>query len=608
VALFRRADSEKVEHERRLRELSQQVRHADLAERMRAVEILAQIGDAGAKKVLRTALRDADQQVCEGAQQALEAIERAEYAMRILEAPAEPPEERQKAARVLAELGSPQAVQALASAYRNPFTELEVRQALTAAIGEVHNPEAEPVLFSLLAESDPHLRQVVVRALGNLGSDRVGSMLRQVLDSDESLYVRREAAVQLGGFSGNAVQQALKSASRGDVSPDVRKAAQLSLSQVSADRPAVHEEVINENGAPSRGRDYVAMVLSRLPDALDEETRLRLLDELGSSMTPTHQKGMQSLIHIARDETETTAVRRKTLELLARLSTDMNYPETGRQETITILKTSLDDPEYTIRETAAVLLGDLGVTDAIDGLIFLLRDGDPEVRQAAIASLSCMGEAAARALLECLNEENSQVREAASESLGRVGEKGGLSPQSLITIQERLMPLLEDPKDGVRQASGQALLETGWKPRNDSEQITLAAALTDWDTLRNLVVKRGGRRKKKKRGSGTEREGIDREARREAIHRLTALLRDADSEIRRQSASILGEMGDRESVPSLLNTLTDHEPDVRREAAKALGMIGDPAAVDPLREAQEDGFAEVRQAVEEALGKLTRSR
>lgn len=89
-----------------------------------------------------------------------------------------------------------------------------------------------------------------------------------------------------------------------------------------------------------------------------------------------------------------------------------------------------------------------------------------------------------------------------------------------------------------------------------------------------------------------------------ARDRLEALLGDRDSDVRRQAARALGELGDPAAMPALIAALRDPNSFVRRWAAQGLGALGDPAAAPALRQAAAEPTALVAAAAAEALTRL----
>jgi HEAT repeat protein len=97
-------------------------------------------------------------------------------------------------------------------------------------------------------------------------------------------------------------------------------------------------------------------------------------------------------------------------------------------------------------------------------------------------------------------------------------------------------------------------------------------------------------------------------ARAEDVSVLVERLKSPDSDMRREAAKELGDLGPQAlpAVPELVQALRDSDLFVRRFAAQALGAIGPDArqALPALKGALKDGKKEVAAAVGTALGKL----
>jgi len=89
---------------------------------------------------------------------------------------------------------------------------------------------------------------------------------------------------------------------------------------------------------------------------------------------------------------------------------------------------------------------------------------------------------------------------------------------------------------------------------------------------------------------------------------LIDLTRSEITEIRRESVSTLGDLGDESVIAALKAALKDKEEAVRTEAAKALGRTGDKRAIPALEAALKDPDYSVRTAAKEALRQLRSSR
>jgi HEAT repeat protein len=89
-----------------------------------------------------------------------------------------------------------------------------------------------------------------------------------------------------------------------------------------------------------------------------------------------------------------------------------------------------------------------------------------------------------------------------------------------------------------------------------------------------------------------------------AVGLMTRCLDDEDADIRARAAHGLGLIGTRRVAGDLIKALADPEWPVRAMAAKGLGRIGDPAAIPHLREAMKDRQWWVRANSGEALRDL----
>jgi HEAT repeat protein len=184
---------------------------------------------------------------------------------------------------------------------------------------------------------------------------------------------------------------------------------------------------------------------------------------------------------------------------------------------IHILTGLLADADGQIRAAAAESLGKIGQAGAETYLITALKDADPTVREAAaraLGRLSSVGMDAGKALLPLLQDPNSSVQQAAAQALGAIDDSAMRSSMAI--------DLLKDPRVAVRRSAAHALF------------------LTDSSTS----------------------------AIREA---LTQATKDADASVRQWAVAALGESGDPDLATTLVHRLL-HDPstEVQAEAAYRL--------------------------------------
>lgn len=145
-----------------------------------------------------------------------------------------------------------------------------------------------------------------------------------------------------------------------------------------------------------------------------------------------------------------------------------------------------------------------------------------------------------------------QIREGATEALGRIGEPAVKWLLTMLSSENRIL----------RMSAVVALGEVG----GETVVGPLIEALNDDDgEVRAETANALGKIKDKR-----------------SIAPLVALLPDWHFECRAKTAWALGEIGDRQAVEPLIETLNHAGPWMVRHVARALGKIGDSRAVEPL--------------------------
>ena len=124
-----------------------------------------------------------------------------------------------------------------------------------------------------------------------------------------------------------------------------------------------------------------------------------------------------------------------------------------------------------------------------------------------------------------------------------------------------LVRSLGDPSPGVREASAESLRAIGSRVAVDALIDCLRSPNV---SLRNLAIDLLGH-------LGPV-----------AAPAVAHLVRDADPDVRKFAADILGVINDSAFLPSLLTLLTDSNLNVRQAAVEALGRLGDRRAIGPL--------------------------
>ncbi len=255
---------------------------------------------------------------------------------------------------------------------------------------------------------------------------------------------------------------------------------------------------------------------------------------------------------------------------------------TAPEQGIELLVRAMDDLAMEVRMSAARGLSGLPENTpeqarvaAMNRLLFALRDGDWQVREAAAQALNpkCYPQASALLAQVLLTETNPNAREFAAKSLG-----WNFPPTPETTAA--LIKMLKDEDAAVRKASAEALVAQKQIPNEPEERLHFFCAKQDW----NALVSTGS----------------------SALVCLLPRLKDQREEIRLNAVRTLGKIGAREAVKHLCIALSDASQEVRKAAARALAEIGDPEAISALKSASaKEGFKEVQAEMERAIKRLS---
>ena len=548
-----------------------QLSSGEVADRVRAAERLARLGDTKAVEPLMDALTNArDLQV------------------------------RVKSAEALGSLRDRRAVDALVTATRS--SEPQIRAAAVTALGMIADHTAADTLFASTRDSEPPVREAAVRSLSALGisvekvaSDlsspnwqvrsaavttfaRLGdpsavpSIINALKDSDSR--VRSEAARTLGVFNTSSATEALISALR-DPSADVRVEATISLGHQKDSRGlAPLTSLLTDRDA--RVSLAAAESLARLQDP--RATRV-LIDSLSNPDWRVRSRATQVLARIAGEGSLDQAVTPLTAALADKDPVVRYYAAEALvgigAKAVPVLIEAFRANRESDRDRAARVLWHIGAP-AVDPLIAVLQDKNstPEMRAASARTLGMIGDKRAiKALTLVLRDERYFVRQQAAFALGQMGD-------SAVVL---LLEMAGSSAPSTREAAIEALGSTNSTRATDR----VIEALTDPNAnVRSAAARALG-------GTASDR----------AVQPLLQLLRDESSVLRGQAASSLARLGSL-AIPGLISSLKDSRPSVRQLAASALGDIGSKEAVAPLIDLVNTDQSGARAEAIEALGKI----
>jgi HEAT repeat protein len=237
-----------------------------------------------------------------------------------------------------------------------------------------------------------------------------------------------------------------------------------------------------------------------------------------------------------------------------------------------------------VRDAAVEALGEVGDSQAVNPLIYLLEDRD----------------------------EDAALRERACKALGMIGD-----PRAIETLDLTLKD--EDP--GVRRASAEALKKLGWMPGRNETGLNywLSWLITyDYDNdcryvndeAVDALVQIGDLAVEPliELLYGNDRllisaaiEVLSRTRDPRAIEPLVSVLEEENNWIRKKAVESLGDIASVEGLEPLISVIEqcNRSKGVCIAAIDALGKIGDPRAMKPLFSLLHD--EDVREAAERAL-------
>ena len=227
-----------------------------------------------------------------------------------------------------------------------------------------------------------------------------------------------------------------------------------------------------------------------------------------------------------------------------------------------------------IRSSAAMALGELKNTIAVEPLMNALGDEYKYLRSSAAESLGQLGDTrAVDRLVKVLSDRESNVKISAVKALGQLGDVKAVEPIIMVLFEQ-----------DVRIYAVDALSKLG-----DIRAVTpLIMTLGDsqWEIRKSSVEALGN--------LGDVR----------AVEPINTLLDDKEKDVRQCAVESLGKLKDTRAAKSLIKALGDIEKDIRVCAAIVLGDLGISSANEPLIRRLCDPDWEVRKSSVEALDKL----
>jgi HEAT repeat protein len=332
------------------------------------------------------------------------------------------------------------------------------------ALGELSDPRAVEPLIQTLGDSNQWVRVVVAEALGQIGDTRAAEALIDALD-DPSIWVRRTGVVALGQIADEcAISPLMERLLR---PPDVQWPEEL------------HRVIAKALGAIGDRAIHTLVELLDDPDTQVNATAARALGHMGArqAIGPlsvairrdepwVRSAATQALIQMADVQAIRTALHNEEAPAIFWRLLALQQVDTSILEQVNTL---LQDPEEQIRVRAATVLSQLWENGGAKPLkVVLGTPGKGDARSNGPSTTEPAGEDKAETkdeehegdgyetgneiepLLNALTDPSAEVRVAATETLGQVGDARAIPA---------LKRALQDQDSHVRAAAVRSLGE-----------------------------------------------------------------------------------------------------------------------------------------------------
>lgn len=419
-------------------------------------------------------------------------------------------EERKTAMEFAGDISDPDAIPILLRGLKDPAEEVRI-QAITS-LGLFNDPRAIDALFPLIKAQELDIRVAAIQALSQVGDSRILHVLESNLKDPEKEI--RVAVVNAFERANSSIAVPVLLSALKDEDQEVREAAFQIL-------------------AYERDSRVRAVVKTAL---MDDDPLIRTI--AAESLAEDGDPGVRAQLALAVRDPD-PEVRKAAVQSLANSVSDGE---------LSLFMEAMADSDPGVRETAARGVQEVQTSDAqalsqlIPSLVQALKDDTPEVRAAALDSLSVIDDARAlQAIRKASSDPDEQVRTNAIWALSAIAD-----PSDLVFIQSGL----NDRAADVRSATAQAMASSS--DPGEVHSLLGTPAISDLE-LRKIVV----------RSLSDSPTASDNP---EVVRYLAAALNDPDGEIRRNALSGLERIKYPEVDSAIRDALKDPDKQVQRTA------------------------------------------
>jgi HEAT repeat protein len=490
---------------------------------------------------------------------------------------------RRVAVEALAKTASPGIIDKLMRVLETDCHDLGTLNSVLQILSHSGLDTVEP-LIAVLSGSHEDLRIYAAQALGDRLDSRAVAPLCQALD-DPNANVRYTAIEALGKLRAvAAVDRLLQFVEEGDfflAFPAIDALVAIGDSRIASRlTPFLQDKALRDSVATALGRlgdEQMTVPLAGLLNQPDCHPGViaEALISLHERYTAQHDSGdrirkqASQCISPAGVENLIDATGSVSQSELCAVATVLGWLEGPAVERS--LTRLLGRPEVR-REVVEALAhhGKRGVALLIEQL----QAEDIDIRQAAVVGLKQIGDrAAVPALIQMLQTADDDTIPVVVGALGKIGDPRALEP---------LLGLIGNPSQTIRQAAVAAINLLG----NGGLAARLLPLLHDHDAF--------------VRGSAVHIAGHCACA--ECLDSLLECCRDVDLAVCRAALAQLSKFADERVLPTLVEALRNSEPPIRIAAVQTLGELETHQALEPLIAATEDPDMWVRYHAVRSLG------
>ena len=536
----------------------QQIKSRSPKTRLQAVQSLRELDNARAMEAVCACLNDPDTEVAIAAAQAVGKWRQASHSSALLTAIRDPrPEVRKAIALAIRSCGDASAPESLAPLLEDPDVgvrgqiahtlrsmgwtteEPKLRAVFLVSLGDLEaaaviGSVAIPPLLHLLKNGVYHQRIKVIELLGSLEDSSIVKPLMDAL-KDSDPIVQSAAADALGRIGDGRCVEPMIRLLNSPVTA-LKRSIAGALGRLCDERAASPLARLLDD--PNwEVRSEAAQSLSKMRDCSVEESLIRKLNDKDTEVRQTivgllGRRGTASSIeHLIGALTDEHANIRTTAEKALQQIDPLWHRTEAAQRAMPFLREQLRHHEYWVRQSAANVLTALGDTPkqvGADENLIAFASGAGNKRHAASEILSLM-----------LNDRDAELRQAAAEALGRIGED---------SAGEALAECLTDPCRWVKLAAANSLQRLNWEPQSRSALARQLILIGQWERIAEF-------------GDA-------------AIDPLVEMLDSPDTREKLSAINVLKTLASPHAADALTKLLDDHSAAIRQAAAEALQASG----------------------------------